>query len=215
MTDITNPLIEEYIASHSSEESPLLQQITRETYSEVLMPRMISGHFQGRVLSMLSFMIRPKRILEIGAFTGYSALCLAEGLTEGGELITLDINEELEDRVRSYIDKAGMSEKITYLIGDAVTLIPSLEGMFDLVFIDADKHNYLQYYHLVFDKIAEGGVIMVDNTLWNGKVCQPELVAKDKDTRNLDSFNKYILQDTRVEKVILPVRDGITIIRKK
>lgn len=215
MTDITNPLIEEYIASHSSEESPLLQQITRETYSEVLMPRMISGHFQGRVLSMLSFMIRPKRILEIGTFTGYSALCLAEGLTEGGELITLDINEELEDRVRSYIDKAGMSEKITYLIGDAVTLIPSLEGMFDLVFIDADKHNYLQYYHLVFDKIAEGGVIMVDNTLWNGKVCQPELVAKDKDTRNLDSFNKYILQDTRVEKVILPVRDGITIIRKK
>ena len=215
MIDITHPLIETYISEHSSGEPALLQQINRDTYAEVLMPRMISGHFQGRVLSMLSHMMRPKRILEIGTFTGYSALCLAEGLREGGELITIDINEELEDRVRSYFHQASMEDTITYLIGNAVTIIPSLEGIFDLVFIDADKHNYLQYYHLVFDKISPGGFIMVDNTLWNGKVGDPAVVSKDKDTRNLDDFNKYILQDNRVEKVILPVRDGITVIRKK
>lgn len=215
MIDITNPMMEEYISAHSSEESSLLKKINRETYTEVLMPRMISGHFQGRVLSMLSFMMRPKRILEIGTFTGYSGLCLAEGLAEGGELITIDINEELEDRVRGYIHEAGMDNTITYLIGDAIEVIPTLSGLFDLVFIDADKHNYLQYYHLVFDKIASGGFIMVDNTLWNGKVGDPAVVAKDKDTRNLDTFNKFILNDTRVEKVILPIRDGITVIRKK
>ena len=215
MIEITNPSVEEYISKHSSEESPLLQKINRETYAEVLMPRMLSGHFQGRVLSMLSFMIRPKRILEIGTFTGYSALCLAEGLPEGGELITLDVNEELEDRVRGYISSAGMDNKIRYIIGNAVTLIPSIDGPFDLVFIDADKHNYLQYYQLVFDKVSSGGFIMVDNTLWNGKVTSAEIVMKDKDTRNLDEFNKHIALDSRVEKTILPIRDGITVIRKK
>lgn len=215
MIDIIHPIIDNYISRHSSEESALLQQVTRETYSEVLMPRMISGHFQGRILSMLSYMIRPRRILEIGTFTGYSALCLAEGLAEKGELITIDINEELEDRVRSYIRKAGLEDKITYLLGDAINLIPSLDGTFDLVFIDADKHNYLQYYQLLFDKVSNGGFILVDNTLWNGKVGYSEIVAKDKDTRNLDTFNKYILNDNRVEKLILPVRDGITVIRKK
>jgi caffeoyl-CoA O-methyltransferase len=215
MIEITNPAIEEYISSHTSEESLLLQTINRETYSEVLMPRMLSGHFQGRVLSMISHMIRPQRILEIGTFTGYSALCLAEGLSDGGKLITVDINEELEDRVRGYISKAGMEHKIRYIIGNAMDLIPDLEGLFDLVFIDADKHNYLNYYHLVFDKITSGGFILVDNTLWNGKVAEPEMVQRDKDTRNLDDFNKYISLDKRVEKVILPVRDGITLIRKK
>ena len=215
MIEITNPSIEEYISRHSSEESPLLQKINRETYAEVLMPRMLSGHFQGRVLSMLSFMIRPKRILEIGTFTGYSALCLAEGLVDGGELITIDVNEELEDRVRGYISSAGMDNKIRYIIGNAVTLIPNIDGPFDLVFIDADKHNYLQYYQLVFDKVSSGGFIMVDNTLWNGKVTSADIVMKDKDTRNLDEFNKHITLDSRVEKIILPIRDGISVIRKK
>jgi len=215
MIEITNPSVEEYISRHSSEESPLLQKVNRETYTEVLMPRMLSGHFQGRVLSMLSFMIRPKRILEIGTFTGYSALCLAEGLAQDGELITIDVNEELEDRVRGYISSAGMDTKIRYIIGNAVTLIPSIDGPFDLVFIDADKHNYFQYYQLVFDKVSSGGFIMVDNTLWNGKVTSAEIVMKDKDTRNLDEFNKHIALDPRVEKIILPIRDGITVIRKK
>ncbi|ABG60272.1 O-methyltransferase [Cytophaga hutchinsonii] len=215
MIDITNPLIEEYIRAHSTIESDLLKKVNRETYAEVLMPRMLSGHYQGRVLSMLAHMIRPKRILEIGTFTGYSALCLSEGLPAGAELITIDINEELEDRVRAYFMESEKAKAITYLIGDAMKVTESLEGLFDLVFIDADKHNYLNYYHLVFDKVPAGGFIMVDNTLWNGKVAIPEVVAKDKDTRNLHSFNAFIAQDARIEKIILPVRDGITIIRKK
>lgn len=215
MIDITNPIIEEYINTYSSAEPELLKQVSRDTYAEVLMPRMVSGHFQGRVLSMLTHMIRPKRILEIGTFTGYSALALAEGLPEEGELITIDINEELEDRVRAYFSKSAQSHAITYLIGDAMKVISGVEGMFDMVFIDADKHNNLNYYKLIFDKVPSGGFVLVDNTLWNGKVAIPELVLKDKDTRNLHEFNQYISSDTRVEKIILPVRDGITIIRKK
>lgn len=215
MIDITNPVIEEYIAAYSSEESDLLKKVNRETYAEVLLPRMLSGHYQGRVLSMLSYMIRPKRILEIGTFTGYSALCLAEGLPEAAEMITVDINEELEDRVRAYFTQSEKSSAITYLIGDATKVVAGLEGEFDMVFIDADKHNYLTYYKLVFDKVPQGGFILVDNTLWNGKVAIPEVVNKDKDTRNLHEFNDFISKDTRVDKVILPVRDGITVIRKK
>ena len=215
MIDITNPIIEEYISTYSSEEPELLKQVSRDTYAEVLMPRMVSGHFQGRVLSMLTHMIRPKRIHEVGTFTGYSALALAEGLPEGGELITIDINEELEDRVRAYFSKSAQAHAITYLIGDAMNVIAGVEGMFDMVFIDADKHNNLNYYKLIFDKVPSGGYILVDNTLWNGKVAVPELVVKDKDTRNLHEFNQFISSDTRVEKIILPVRDGITIIRKK
>jgi caffeoyl-CoA O-methyltransferase len=215
MIDITNPVIEEYITTHCSVESDLLKKVNRETYANVLMPRMLSGHYQGRVLSMLSFMIRPKRILEIGTFTGYSGLCLAEGLLEGAELITIDINEELEDRVRGYFSQSNKSHLISYLIGDATKVVSILEGSFDLVFIDADKHNYLRYYELVFDKVPSGGFILVDNTLWNGKVTIPEVLAKDKDTQNLHTFNTFIANDTRVENVILPVRDGITIIRKK
>lgn len=215
MIDITNPIIEEYIAGYSSEESNLLKQINRETHAEVLMPRMLSGHYQGRVLSMLSYMIRPKRILEIGTFTGYSALCLAEGMPEGAEMITVDINEELEDRVRAYFMQSDKSSAITYLIGDAIKVVAALEGEFDMVFIDADKHNYLTYYQLVFDKVPKGGFILVDNTLWSGKVAIPEVVSKDKDTKNLHDFNDFISKDIRVDKVILPIRDGITVIRKK
>jgi caffeoyl-CoA O-methyltransferase len=215
MIDITNPVIEEYIAAYSSEESDLLKRVNRETYAEVLMPRMLSGHYQGRVLSMLSYMIRPKRILEIGTFTGYSGLCLAEGMPEGAEMVTVDINEELEDRVRAYFTQSEKSSAITYLIGDATKVVAALEGEFDMVFIDADKHNYLTYYELVFDKVPQGGFILVDNTLWNGKVAIPEIVSKDKDTKNLHAFNEFISKDVRVDKVILPVRDGITVIRKK
>lgn len=215
MIDITNPVIEEYINRYSSPEPELLKQVSRDTYAEVLMPRMVSGHFQGRVLSMLAHMIRPKRVLEIGTFTGYSALSLAEGLPEDGELITIDINEELEDRVRAYFNKSAKANAITYLIGDATKVISNIEGNFDMVFIDADKHNNLNYYHLIFDKVPSGGFILVDNTLWNGKVAINEIVLKDKDTRNLHEFNQFISSDTRVEKIILPVRDGITIIRKK
>lgn len=215
MIDITNPIIEEYISTYSSPEPELLKQVSRDTYAEVLMPRMVSGHFQGRVLSMLTHMIRPKRVLEIGTFTGYSALALAEGLPEHAELITIDINEELEDRVRAYFSKSAQAHAITYLIGDATNVITNLEGVFDMVFIDADKHNNLNYYQLIFDKVPSGGFILVDNTLWNGKVAINEIVLKDKDTRNLHEFNQFIASDTRVEKIILPVRDGITIIRKK
>lgn len=215
MIDITNPIIEEYISMYSSEEPELLKRINRETHAEVLMPRMLSGHYQGRVLSMLSFMIKPKRILEIGTYTGYSALSLAEGMPEGSELITVDINEELEDRVRGYFTQSEKSSAISYLIGDATNVVATLQGQFDLVFIDADKHNYLAYYHLVFDKVPQGGFIMVDNTLWSGKVAVPEVLAKDKDTKNLHAFNEFVANDKRVEKIILPVRDGITIIRKK
>lgn len=215
MIDITHPIIEEYISTYSSPEPELLKQVSRDTYAEVLMPRMVSGHFQGRVLSMLTHMIRPKRVLEIGTFTGYSALSLAEGLPEDGELITIDINEELEDRVRAYFNKSAKASAITYLIGDATKVITNIEGMFDMVFIDADKHNNLNYYQLIFDKVPSGGFILVDNTLWNGKVAISEIVLKDKDTRNLHEFNQFISSDTRVEKIILPVRDGITIIRKK
>jgi len=215
MIDITNPIIEEYISAYSSSEPELLKQVSRDTYAEVLMPRMVSGHFQGRVLSMLTHMIRPKRILEIGTFTGYSALSLAEGLPSDGELVTIDINEELEDRVRAYFTQSEKSNAITYLIGDATKVLANVEGIFDMVFIDADKHNNLNYYKLIFDKVPSGGFILVDNTLWNGKVAIPELALKDKDTRNLHEFNQFISSDARVEKIILPVRDGITIIRKK
>jgi caffeoyl-CoA O-methyltransferase len=215
MIDITNPIIEEYISTFSSEEPELLKRINRETHADVLMPRMLSGHYQGRVLSMLSFMIQPKRILEIGTFTGYSALCLAEGMPKGSELVTVDINEELEDRVRGYFTQYEKSSAISYLIGDATKVVAGLEGFFDLVFIDADKHNYLTYYQLVFDKVPTGGFIFVDNTLWSGKVAVPEVLAKDKDTKNLHAFNEFVANDMRVEKIILPVRDGITIIRKK
>jgi predicted O-methyltransferase YrrM len=176
-----------------------------------MMPRMLSGHLQGRVLSMISKMVRPRTILEIGTYTGYSAICLAEGLTADGLLITIDVNEELEGRVRQYFDEAGMSSKVKYIVGNAATVIPSLEGPFDLVFIDADKENYSRYYDLVIDKVPAGGIILADNVLWSGKVLQAK---QDKDTRAIVEFNKKIHQDERVENVLLPIRDGILMIRK-
>ncbi len=175
------------------------------------MPRMLSGHYQGRVLSFLSKLTSPKRILEIGTFTGYATLCLAEGLPEGGHIDTIDINKELEERVRGYFAQSPYNHSIHYHIGNAAEIIPTLGHQYDLVFIDADKKNNSTYYDLVIDKVSPGGLIIVDNVLWSGKVAAG---AADKDTRNISSFNEKISQDSRVEKVILPVRDGLLLIRK-
>ncbi len=207
-----NPELEKYAEEHSSEESELLKRINRETHSKVLMPRMLSGHLQGRFLSMISKMIKPKTILELGTYTGYSAICLAEGLQENGKLITIDANEELESRVRTYFKEAGLENTIDYRIGDARQLVTRLAGPFDLVFIDADKESYSLYYDLVFDKLSIGGIILADNVLWSGKVLNPK---PDKDTRAILEFNKKVMTDTRAEKMLLPLRDGVLMIRKE
>jgi caffeoyl-CoA O-methyltransferase len=209
--NILNEAIQQYAEQHTSEENPLLKRINRDTHAQVMMPRMLSGHLQGRLLAMISAMIRPRRILEIGTYTGYSALCLAEGLAPQGKLITLDINEELEDRVRRYIAEAGLQEAIDYRIGDAGALIPTLDEVFDLVFIDADKERYGKYYDLVIDKVRPGGFMLADNVLRDGKVLDEKT---DKDTRAIQEFNRKIHADPRVENVLLPVRDGIMLLRK-
>jgi caffeoyl-CoA O-methyltransferase len=209
--DLINESIQHYAEQHTSSEADLLKKIDRDTHAKVMMPRMLSGHLQGRVLSMISHMIRPHRILEIGTYTGYSAVCLAEGLQEGGKLITIDINEELEDRVRDYFAASSYNNNIEYKIGNAVEVIPALNETFDLVFIDADKERYSVYFDLVIDKVRNGGFILADNVLWSGKV----LDAKpDKDTRAILEFNKKIQDDPRVENVLLPIRDGIMLMRK-
>ncbi|MCI0750898.1 MAG: class I SAM-dependent methyltransferase [Flammeovirgaceae bacterium] len=209
--DITNPEIQLYSEQYTSKESELLKQINRDTHAHVLMPRMLSGHLQGRLLSMLSCMAKPKQILEIGTYTGYSAICLAEGLTPDGKLITIDINDELEERVRKYFEASGKTNQIDYLIGDAAKIIPALPGLFDLVFIDADKENYPTYYDLIFNRVPLQGIIIADNVLWSGKVLQEK---PDKDTLAIIEFNKKVASDNRVEQVLLPVRDGLMVIRK-
>lgn len=209
--DFLDVAIQDYIAEHTSPETAVLRQLNRETNAKVLMPRMLSGHVQGRLLSMISKMIRPQHILEIGTYTGYSAICLSEGLKEGGKLITIDINEELEEMVRQFFVKAGVENKVKQCIGDALEIIPGLEEKFDLVFIDADKVNYLNYYNLVIDKVNTGGFIIADNVLWSGKVVHKK---EDKDTQVILNFNKAIQDDGRVENVMLPVRDGLMVIRK-
>jgi predicted O-methyltransferase YrrM len=203
--------IEQYCLRHTTDESPLLKKINRDTHAEVMMPRMVSGHMQGRFLAMISRMLKPKAILEIGTYTGYSALSLAEGLAEGGKLITIDINEELENRVRSYFNQSPYKNKIDYRIGNAIHLIPALNEVFDLIFIDADKENYSYYYDLVFDKLQTNGWLVADNVLWSGKVV---LEKKDKDTRAIHQFNEKINSDVRVEKILLPLRDGLLLARK-
>ncbi len=205
--------LQNLLLTYCEPEDELLQHIDRETQLKVLMPRMLSGHYQGRVLSMLSKMISPKRILEIGTFTGYATLCLAEGLTDDGIIYTLDINEELEDRVRANFAKSPLNAKINYILGDAQQSLKALsEEIFDLVFIDADKKNNGTYFDLVFDQVRPGGLIIVDNVLWSGKILNQ---AQDKDTKNISTFNDQIAADKRVEKLILPVRDGLFVIRKK
>ena len=210
--EFIDPLLDKYVCEHTANESDLLKKINRETHLEVLQPRMLSGHFQGRVLSMFSKMIRPERILEIGTYTGYSAICLAEGLKPNGKLVTIDINEELAARVRGYIAESSYSKQIDYLIGDAMELIPALNEKWDMVFIDADKDNYINYYHLVFPMVKVGGYIIADNVLWSGKVI--DLSQQDKDTSLLREYNQLVHQDDRVEEVLFPIRDGLMIARK-
>ena len=212
--------LSEYIEQHSSPESPVLKQITRSTHLEVINPRMLSGHVQGRVLSMISQMIRPKRILELGTFTGYSALCLAEGLTEDGKLITIEHNDEMEDSIRRNLALSPLGEKIELVIGDAKEELRRLgerreakgAELFDLVFIDADKKEYCDYLDLVLPLMRDGGWILADNTLWDGHIVEASY-DKDKQTLALRAFNDKVAQDERLEKVILPLRDGLTIIR--
>lgn len=204
--------VEEYSILHTTKETELLNKIDRETHLEVLRPRMLSGHFQGRILSMLSKMISPNRILEIGTYTGYSALCLAEGLTEDGKLYTIDINEELEDRVRQYFLESKYNQQIDFVIGDALNLIPRLNESWDIVFIDADKKNYTKYFNMVVASLKPGGYIIADNVLWSGKVVEKDHV--DEDTMALRVFNDTLSKDPRFEVVLLPVRDGLLIARK-
>jgi len=204
--------LDDYVVAHSEKEPELLQQLTRETYQKVLQPRMLSGHFQGRILSILSKLIAPKNILEIGTFTGYSALCLCEGLHEGGKLHTIDVNEELEDFQRKYFNKSGFGDQIIQHTGDAIKIIPELEEEFDLIFIDADKPNYPAYFNLIIDKVKIGGVILSDNVLWSGKVIE-KLNPKDISTKAVLEYNKILAEDPRVETVLLPIRDGLTISR--
>ena len=211
--DFIDQKLDTYVCEHSENESELLNELNRQTNLTVLQPRMLSGHFQGRVLSMLSHMIKPNRILEIGTYTGYSALCLAEGLTENGKLITIDINEELEDITREYIQKAKLENVIDYVIGNAMEIIPNLSEEFDIVFIDADKSNYCNYYKLVFDKVKKGGYIIADNVLWSGKVLE-DYDSLDADTKVIVDYNKMIHDDSRVQEVLLPIRDGLMIARK-
>lgn len=212
--DFIDKKIEAYALEHSSEAPEMLTRIDRETHLQVLAPRMLSGHLQGRMLSMLSHMVRPKHVLEIGTYTGYSALCLAEGLVEGGSLITIDVNEELEDRTRSYFDTSKYKEAIDFKVGDAMQIIPTLNQNFDLVFIDADKRNYSNYYNLVIDKLTTGGIIIADNVLWSGKVLH-DAKNIDRDTQEILNFNRMVQEDNRVENVLFPVRDGLMVIRKK
>jgi len=209
--DIIQKELQDYAEKHTSRENPLLQKINRDTHAQVLMPRMLSGQLQGRVLSMISCMIRPRVILEIGTFTGYSALCLAEGLQPEGKLITIDINEELQERVSGYFREAKLQDRIDYRIGDATVIIPQITERLDLVFIDADKENYGRYFDLVIDRLNLNGFILADNVLWSGKVLQSK---PDKDTQAIVDFNEKVLRDTRVENVLLPIRDGIMLMRK-
>lgn len=204
--------IAEYAEEHSSPEPYILKELYRETHLKMLYPRMLSGHLQGRLLSMISKMIKPESILEIGTFTGYSALCFAEGLKENGILHCIEINPEFEEIIRKYFKKSGFENKIKVHFGDALSVIPSLNDTFDLVFIDADKEQYLQYYQLVFEKVKPGGYIIADNTLWDGKVLKN--AKADKETHGIIEFNKFVKQDERVEKILIPFRDGLMIARK-
>lgn len=212
--NILDKEIEKYAEAYTAEESQILKAIQRDTHVNVLMPRMLSGHMQGRILSMFSHMIKPGFILEIGTFTGYSAICLAEGLQKDGQLITIDINKELEGKTRSFFENSPYSKNIDYQIGDALDIIPHLTMNFDLVFIDADKENYCQYFELVFDKVSAGGFIIADNVLWSGKVLPNSRFKSDKDTIALKDFNHKVHNDPRVENVLLPVRDGLMILKK-
>ncbi|MFN3315368.1 MAG: O-methyltransferase [Raineya sp.] len=204
--------IENYALQHTDREAEYLQELQRQTHLKVLMPRMLSGHLQGRFLAMFSKLVQPKNILEIGTYTGYSALCMAEGLAPQGQLVTIDVNEELESFNKSFFEKANMRDKIKMLVGNALEIIPTLSCIWDLVFIDADKINYQKYYELVLPQVRQGGWIIADNVLWSGKVADPKV--QDKDTQAIRAFNDFVQNDTRVNNLLLPLRDGLLIIQK-
>ena len=204
--------LENYVAQHSENEPELLARLNKETHQKILQPRMLSGHFQGRVLSMLSKLIRPKNILEIGTYTGYAALCLAEGLTSDGELDTIDNNEELFDFQKKYFDQSEWAGRLHQHLGNALDIIPTLNKKFDLVFIDADKENYLNYFQMIVPLMNKGGIILSDNVLWSGKILG-EIKANDKSTNVLLAYNRLLKEDPRVETVLLPIRDGLTVSR--
>lgn len=206
--------LDDYIVAHSEEEPKLLQQLTRETFQKILQPIMLSGSYQGRVLSMISKLVNPKCVLELGTFTGYSTLCLAEGLKKDGIIHTIDINEELVDFQKKYFDKSEFGNQIIQHTGKALNIIPALNESFDLVFIDADKPNYCNYFYAIIDKLETGGIILSDNVLWHGKVVEP-LKDKDKSTKAVLEYNSILKNDERIETVVLPIRDGLTISRKK
>lgn len=207
--------LEDYILNHSDKEPDYLADINRKTHLRMINPRMLSGHLQGRVLAMISKMIQPDTILEVGSYTGYSALCLAEGLSAKGKLHTIEVNDELEDFILENISQSPYSEKIILHIGDAKDKIQHLNYQFDLIFLDADKREYANYYELVLSKLKSGGFMLVDNTLWNDKVLSEKPNTKDAQTKAIMEFNDALMADNRIEKVILPIRDGLTIIRKK
>ena len=211
--DFLSSEIENYSLSHTSEENDLLKDLNRQTHVQVLQPRMLSGHLQGRILSMFSHMIRPSRVLEIGTYTGYSALCIAEGISENGKIITIDSNKELEPFTRTYFSKSKFNNQIEFIVGNALNVIPQLEETWDLVFIDADKENYLNYYESVLKNVRKGGFIIADNVLWSGKVTQ-EISSNDNETYGIVEFNKKVNEDSRVENVLVPVRDGLMVLRK-
>ena len=206
--------LDDYVVKHSEDEPALLKALTRETYQKILQPRMLSGHYQGRILSVLSKLIRPKTILELGTFTGYSALCLAEGLDKNGILHTIDINEELIDFQRKYFDKSDYGTQIVQHLGSALDIIPTLETTFDLIFMDADKPNYIKYFYQIIDKLNPGGVILSDNVLWSGKVIET-LDPSDVSTKIVLEYNALLKEDPRLETVLFPIRDGLTVSIKK
>ncbi|MEL0225428.1 MAG: O-methyltransferase [Flavobacteriaceae bacterium] len=212
MEFISNTLYD-YVVAHSQEEPPLLADLSRQTHLKVLQPRMLSGPLQGRILSVLAKLLQPKKILEVGTFTGYATLCLAEGLDSDGQIDTLDKNEELVDFQRSFFDRSPWGKQIHQYCGDAIEIIPTLEGEYDLVFLDADKKNYLNYLELILPKIKKGGLLLSDNVLWSGKVLE-ETQKNDRDTAVLKEFNQKLAQHSQLETVLLPLRDGLTLSRK-
>lgn len=212
--EFIDPALLAYCEAHTSGEDTLLKKITRETQAKVLMPRMISGHLQGKMLELFAKMLHAESILEIGTYTGYSGICLARGLKPGGKLTTLDINDELETMVRGFFEESGLANRIDYRLGNARDIIPTLDGPFDLVFIDADKFYYADYFELVIDKVKSGGIILADNVLWSGKILIEEGQKIDKDTQKILDFNRLVQEDTRVENILLPIRDGVLMARK-